>query len=290
MYINTPGLVLRETAYRDSSKILTILTGTEGKLTVSARGARRKNSVLAASAQLLVFSEMTLFSNKDRWTLTEARSIEQFYGLRQDVALLALGSYFAELTEAISDEDSPNPDLLRLCLNSLFALSEGVKRPELVKPVFELRILALAGLAPLLTHCAQCGNEEPELAYLDVSGGNIYCGSHVFNGGMTDRYTGEVTQTHSADITESARNGNLRSGFSEESQSGLADVCGGNFVRLSRAALAAARYIISCDLRKIFSFTIAGAAIQELSKAMERYLLTQLDRSFRTLDFYKKIG
>ena len=55
MYVNTTGLVLRETAYRDSSKILTILTGTEGKLTISARGALRKNSRLAAATQFLVF-------------------------------------------------------------------------------------------------------------------------------------------------------------------------------------------------------------------------------------------
>ena len=90
MYINTTGLVLRETAYKDSSKILTVLTGNKGKLTVSARGALRKNSRLAAVTQLLAFSEMTLCLSRDRWTLTEAHSIEQFIGLRGELELLAL--------------------------------------------------------------------------------------------------------------------------------------------------------------------------------------------------------
>ncbi|MCL2661869.1 MAG: DNA repair protein RecO [Oscillospiraceae bacterium] len=135
----------------DTSKILTVLTSSEGKLTVSAHGAHRKNSKLAAVTGLLVFSEMTLFKRKDRWTITEARSIEQFIGLRDDLKLLALGTYIAELTEAVSDEDSPNPELLPLCLNALYALSEKIKTPEYVKPAFELRLMAISGFEPLLS-------------------------------------------------------------------------------------------------------------------------------------------
>ena len=243
-YVTTTGIVLRETAYKDSSKILTVLTAAEGKLTVSARGALRKNSRIAAATQLLVLSEMTLFSRRDRWTLTEARSIEQFQGLRNDISLLALGAYFAELTETVSDEDSPNPELLSLCLNGLFALSEGIKPPELVKPAFEIRLIAAAGLAPLLTHCAVCESDEPEHARLDLTGGNIYCGTHA-------------------------------PGESEP---------------LSRSALSAARYIINCDGKKLFSFTIDVSALRELYIAAEKYLLAQLDRKFRTLEYYNRMG
>jgi DNA repair protein RecO (recombination protein O) len=184
MYINTSAIVLRETAYKDSSKILTVLAKGEGKLTVSARGAMRRNSKLAAVTQLLVFSEMTLFFSRDRWTLTEARSVEQFIGLRDDLRSLSLGAYFAELTEAVADEDSPNPELLPLILNSLFALSEKIKTPDLVKPAFELRLMAISGFAPLLGRCAACGNEEPQRAALDLAGGTIRCGDCAMGEGM----------------------------------------------------------------------------------------------------------
>ena len=63
MYVNTTGIVLREVKYKESSKILTILTSSEGKITASAHGAYRKNNKLAAVTQLLVFSEMTLSAN-----------------------------------------------------------------------------------------------------------------------------------------------------------------------------------------------------------------------------------
>ena len=242
-YINTTGIVLRETAYKDSSKILTVLTGSDGKLTVSARGALRKNSKLAAATQLLVFSEMTLFSNRDRWTLTEARSIEQFRGLRDDVRQLALGSYFAELTEAVADEDSPNPELLPLCLNALFALSERIKPPELVKPAFELRLMTAAGLAPLLSRCSVCGCAIQDVMYLDFAGGNAACIEHA----------------------------------AQDSRA------------IGRGAIEAAMYITGCDPKRLFSFKLGEAALLELSAAAERYLLTQLDRNFRTLDYYHRL-
>ena len=40
MYIKTDGIVLREVAYQDSDKLLTVLTREYGKLTVRARGVR----------------------------------------------------------------------------------------------------------------------------------------------------------------------------------------------------------------------------------------------------------
>ena len=228
MFINTSGIVLREVLYKDHSKILTVLTSSEGKLTVSAHGAHRKNSKLAAVTGLLVFSEMTLLKKKDRWTMTEARSVEQFTGLRDDLKLLALGTYIAELTEAVADEDSPNPELLPLCLNALYALSEKLKTPEFVKPVFELRLMAISGFEPVLGH-------------ISTSGGDTF---------------------------STMEEGNLM---------------------LSAGAYSAAKYVLDCEAKKLFSFTLSDAAMKELSKSTESYLLAHLDRTFRTLDYYHKV-
>ena len=52
----TCGLVLRETVTRDADKILTVLTLDRGRLSVIARGARRKGSRVAAACQLLAWT------------------------------------------------------------------------------------------------------------------------------------------------------------------------------------------------------------------------------------------
>jgi len=175
MYINTKGLVLRETAYKETSRILTVLTSDAGKQTVTARGAKRRGSKLAGAAQLLAFSDMTLYGSRGRFVLTEARPIEMFEGLRTDLDRLALGSYFAELLETVSDEDMPNPEILSLGLNALFMLSEGKRSMHLIKSAFELRLMCLAGFEPDTAACSVCGAAEIGAPRLDILGGTVRC-------------------------------------------------------------------------------------------------------------------
>lgn len=54
-------------------------------------------------------------------------------------------------------------------------------------------------------------------------------------------------------------------------------------------ALAALRYICSCDLKRLFSFRINDESLKQLGDIAETYLLTQLERGFFTLDFYKSM-
>ena len=176
MFKTTRALVLREVKYKEADKILTVLTEDEGKLTVSARGVMRRGSKIAAACQFLTFSEMTLFENRGKWYVDEAQTVEQFLGLREDIALLALGTYFAELLEAVSDEDSPNPEVLRLGLNSLFALGSGLYAPEHIKAVFELRLMCLSGYEPALEACPVCGKEEMASPVFSTLGGTVLCG------------------------------------------------------------------------------------------------------------------
>ena len=96
-YKTLRGLVLREVKYKESSKILTFLTEEEGKITAEAKGVLRKGARSAASAQMLVWSELTFSEYRGRYTLTEGNVLEDFSALREDIADFALGYYFAEL-------------------------------------------------------------------------------------------------------------------------------------------------------------------------------------------------
>ena len=111
MYLTIQALVLRVTAYNDTDALLTVLSNDRGKLTLKARGVRRKNSPLVAPCQLLAFGEFTLFEYKGMYTINEAHSIELFPQLRKDLQKLSLGTYFAQVSEVIAQEDFPNPEL-----------------------------------------------------------------------------------------------------------------------------------------------------------------------------------
>ena len=220
MELHTRGLVLREVTYKEADKILTVLTEDAGKLTISAHGARRQKSKCAALSQFLAFSELDLQERRGRWQLHEGRVITLFDGIRKDILLLAVGAYFAELLEAVSDADYADPALLHLGITGLAALDAGKREWPLIKAAFEFRLMCVAGYAPPLE-----GAQEAKAPALQLDAGSAE----------------------------------------------------------------ALRHIVSAPLHRVFSFTLGAKGFASLSRAAERYVLTQLERSFRTLDFLKDL-
>ena len=64
----------------------------------------------------------------------------------------------------------------------------------------------------------------------------------------------------------------------------------GGAVALPPNILAAMRHGLYRELEKAFSFTMQDASLTELSRAAEAFLLAQLQRGFRTLDFYHSLS
>lgn len=245
MYLTTRGLVLRVTPYNETDSLLTVLTQTNGMLTLRARGLRRKLSPLIAPCQLLAYGEFTIFEYRSYYTINEAHSIELFHILRKDLVKLSLGTYFAQVAESVCQEDTPNPSMLSLLLNCLYALSELSISEVLVKTVFELRCACLAGYAPDLHGCWLCDNLLPQR--FDLTQGHLEC-----------------------------------TGCRNVESDGIR-------MPLSPGALDAMRYVCTCDEKRLFSFQIGDETLSSLSHLTESYLMTQLERGFSTLDFYKSL-
>jgi DNA repair protein RecO (recombination protein O) len=173
MYLNIQAIVLRVTDYNDRDALLTVLSRNHGKLTLKARGLRRKNSPLIAPCQLLAFGEFTIFEYRGQYTINEAHSIELFTPLRRDLTKLSLGTYFAQASEVLSQEDYPSPELQSLLLNCLYALCRLPIPEALIKAVFELRAACLSGYTPDLFGCHVCGSQTPNR--FDLSAGQLEC-------------------------------------------------------------------------------------------------------------------
>lgn len=245
-YIVTQGVVLRETVTKEADKILTLLTRDQGRISVIARGVRRKGCKYAACAQPLAYSEWTLYRKGDWYYANDGRTLELFSGLRSDLGAMALGFYLAELTEAVATEETAE-ELLRHLLNGLYALSALHKPPALVKAAFELRLLSLAGYEPLVDGCACCGDPKPEQPVLDVAQGVLRC----------------------------------RACSSGE---------GGIPKPLCPDSLKALRHVVYGDAKRLYSFRLEGDAMERLARTAEAFIAAQLERGFRTLDFYHQVA
>lgn len=178
MRLVTKAIVLRETAYKESDKILTLLTKERGKLTATARGSRKKGGGVSAACQLLVWSEMTLSEYRGRWTVVEGETLLEFRRVRSDLERLTMGSYFAELLELLTEEGVPDEEELDLLLTALHVMETTDRPLPLVKATFELAILRMAGYCPRLDACDICGGEpvDPRLVPRE---GVVCCGKCV---------------------------------------------------------------------------------------------------------------
>lgn len=252
MFTVTDGLVLREVMYRDSDKMLTILTKERGKISASCQGARSRQSTMRAGTQLLSYSCFTLYESKGRFSVNAAEPIELFLGLRADILSLSLASYMAEVLDAVADEEVPVADLLATGLNCLYALSVRKKPRALIKATFEFRIMMYSGYSPDVSECEICGESEPEEPVFNLKTGRAVC------------FACKKTETSPG-------------------------MKGTDTVPLCAQSLLAIRYILAAQSKKLLSFSMDEEPLANLAAAAERYLLCHLDRKFPTLEFYKAL-
>ncbi len=185
MYEKDVGFVLREVNYKDSDKLLTVLTRNYGKLTLRARGVRTGRSRLKAACQLLTCSEFTWLEQQGRCVITEAVSQELFPELQKDIELFYLASYFVQVTDMLAQDSDPVPELLSLLLNSLYSLGKLHKPQLLVKAVFELRSACISGFLPDLRCCGVCGSPQPDR--FNITHGVAQCASCQMDEGRSIR-------------------------------------------------------------------------------------------------------
>ena len=167
------GLILKVSNSKESDRTIALLTE-QGLLYAYAKAARNVKSKKFAATNPLCYSHFVLFEGKDLYIVNEAECKEVFFELRNDIEKMSLAQYFCELLLYITPESSDTSDVLRLTLNSLHFLCKSDKDINLIKSVFELKLMCFMGFMPDLLACAECAKFEGDM-YFDIVEGMLYC-------------------------------------------------------------------------------------------------------------------
>ena len=256
MLLEVKGLVIRSVDLKESDRLITIFTEEMGAVTALARGARSLKSRKMSSTMQFCYSSFVLFGQGDKLWVRESELIESFFDLRNSIEGLALGGYIAEILSDVTTAQADR-DLLRLSLNSLYAIGTGKYPIEKIKAAFEIRCASILGFMPEILECHNCGERHGDF-FFDIMGGYLEC--------TECRHEAELTHRIPDDPHEKR-----------------------TISPLSEGAKIALGYCIYCPIEKIFSFSTGDDDMRLFSKAAENYLLNQLGRSFKTLDFYKEV-
>ena len=126
-----------------------MFSGEYGVIRVMAKGVRRKGSKDLPLTLPFAFGKYQLVRGKnDLHTLLGGELVENFYALSEDIdRFTAAGDVTAELLKNTVPDDA-EPEVLRLYLGTLFALSYTRKEIDTVKAVFTLRLNKELGFLP----------------------------------------------------------------------------------------------------------------------------------------------
>ncbi len=99
---------------------------------------------MLAGTQFLSFGEYILYKGSgETYHINSVQPIEVFYNLRIDLDKLQYAAYIAKITEDISNENDISYNVLRLLLNTIYAISETDMDKDLIVAIFKLRLLSI---------------------------------------------------------------------------------------------------------------------------------------------------
>ncbi len=257
--VEVKGLVIRSVDYKESDRLITVFTEEMGTISAIAKGARTVKSRFMSSASQFCYASFVLYKKGDFFWVKEASLIESFFGLRDSIESLALGTYVLELLSHVTVSEAER-ELLRLSLNTLYAISKGGYSLTKVKAAFEIRLMSIIGFMPETVRCINCGKTDGDFIF-DIMGGSLECAE-----------CHDERQLHTPHA-EQLNEGDERYVVS----------------LVTAGAKMALSYCIFAPLNKLFSFEISESDMQIFSSACEKYLLNHLERSFKSLEFYNEV-
>ena len=257
MLTEVTGLVLRSVNLGEADRLITLYTKEQGIVSTMVKGARSFKNKNMATTQQFTYGSFILHYKGDKSWVSESSVIESFFGLRDDIAALSLAGYVVEVLSDVGTTE-PDEDLLRLCLNTLYAISEKKYPHKKIKATFEIRLASLIGFMPDILACRDCGERAGEFIF-DIMSGNIQCFA-----------------CHRSAVREH------RDESFDERETRVINI-------LTEGAKIALGYCVYAPIERIFAYNISEGDMEILSMATEEYMLNQLGRSYRSLEFYKEV-
>ena len=164
MLTEVKGLVIRTVDIKETDRLVTIFTEERGAVTALARGARSLKSRKMSSTMQFCYGKFVLYGQGDKFWIKEAELIESFFDIRNSIEGLALAAYIAEILSDVTVEEAER-ELLRLSLNSLYAIGSGKYSLSKVKAVFEIRAASILGFMPDVLACHECGKRDGDFFF-----------------------------------------------------------------------------------------------------------------------------
>lgn len=150
------GLVLKTKDYKENASLVTIITK-DFKQNYVVKGTKKINSKTAKWINFFNYISFNATDTPNLNTLTEAYVINYFPNINIDQDKLEVAFIISEKLDLFFEQVNDTNKLFEFTLKIL-ELLEKTNYPKQVLQLFEIKIMYLLGISPVLNQCVKCGN------------------------------------------------------------------------------------------------------------------------------------
>jgi DNA repair protein RecO (recombination protein O) len=166
------GIVLSETNYSESSKILNVLTDKYGQIGIMSKGCRNMKSKLRGVSRKLVYDTFHVYYKENGLsTLIGVDVINSFSKTIMDLEKVSYASLMLDVTYQVIKQNDSN-EIFGLLRDVLIKIEEGLN-PLVLSLILELKLLDYLGVAPNIDSCNVCGSTKGIVSLSSSQGGYV---------------------------------------------------------------------------------------------------------------------
>ena len=185
--VKVKGIIISDTNYSESSKILNVLTKEYGLIGIIAKGCRNLKSTLRRVSTKLTYGYFYInYKENTLSTLLEVDVLNDFKTIKTNLTKIGYALYLVDFARQVEMENK-DEQIFNILEAALVKIEEGFD-PGIITNIVELKYLSFLGVRPELNKCSKCGSTKNIVTISGDSGGYI-CKNCYTNEYITDEKT-----------------------------------------------------------------------------------------------------
>ena len=174
MIENVEGIIIKETPYGETSKIINVLTKEYGIIGIMCKGAMSIKSKIRSTTLKLTYGIFNIYYKKDKLSiLNSVDIINPLKKIKEDIVLISYTSYICDLVYQVIKNDNFDIKIYNNCINSILKIEEGLN-PIVITNILEVKLLDYLGVGLNLTSCVSWGSKK-DIVTLSSEKGGLIC-------------------------------------------------------------------------------------------------------------------
>ena len=157
--ISTDGIVVSSIPFKESSRIINILTKDMGIVGCIVKGCKSLKSKLRLPSEKFAYGTFHFYYKENGLsTLIEADIKNYFINIKSDIMRISYMSYLCELATNVFKE-SNNNEVYEILINALLKIEDGFDS-KIITNIVEMQYLNYIGISLCLDACVNCGSTK----------------------------------------------------------------------------------------------------------------------------------